>query len=317
MKVIVTGGCGYIGSVVASEFKKTGAEVFTIDRVNRSHTLSAIDGYLISDFASPEAFSYMNDIEPDIIVHCAGTSLVGPSVLNPGEYYDNNVSKTIQLLNEIRSWNKKPIMLFSSSASVYGEPDQIPVTELDEVKPISPYGKTKAMIETIFKDYFYAYGISSVCFRYFNAAGAVDNPALGQEPNASHIVAKVLEAVIAGDKFNLYGDHYDTKDGTCIRDYVHVVDIAQAHIKAIDYVNINPGAHIFNLGSNIGTSNGDIIKIVTEKYNLAGVNVVDPRAGDPAQLIADATKAFSSFGWHPTHNISSIIESAYKWYTRK
>jgi UDP-glucose 4-epimerase len=317
MKVIVTGGCGYIGSVVASEFKKSGSEVFTIDRVERSHTLSTVDGYLIADFVSSESFYYMNNIEPDIIVHCAGTSLVGPSVLNPGEYYDNNVSKTIQLLNEIKNWSKKPIVLFSSSASVYGEPNQIPVTELDEVKPISPYGKTKAMIETIFKDYFYAYGIRSVCFRYFNAAGAVENPALGQEPNASHIVAKVLEAVISGNNFNLYGNQYNTKDGTCIRDYVHVVDIAQAHIKASNYADTNPGAHIFNLGSNIGTSNGDIIKMAREKYNLKGVDVVEPRAGDPAQLIADATKAYTSFNWNPANNIDSIMESAYKWYTRK
>jgi UDP-glucose 4-epimerase len=171
-RIVVTGGCGYIGSHVARAFKQNGDNVIVIDRVKRDHTLKDLDGHYISDFASDDALATIYDYQPDVIVHCAGTSLVGPSMSDPGEYYDNNISKTIKLLNFVKDFDKKPLIMFSSSASVYGEPECLPIKEYDDIKPISPYGNTKAMTETILKDYWGAYALPSMCFRYFNAAGA-------------------------------------------------------------------------------------------------------------------------------------------------
>ena len=325
-RIVVTGGCGYIGSHVARAFKQNGDAVLIIDRVLRLHTLKDIDGYHIGDFADDGSLAAIYDYNPDVIVHCAGTSLVGPSMDDPGKYYDNNISKTIRLLNFVKNFNKKPFIMFSSSASVYGEPDCLPIKEYDDIRPISPYGNTKAMTETILKDYWGAYALPSMCFRYFNAAGAMPDTAdLGQEPNATHIVARVLEASIAGRAFTINGEDFDTPDGTCIRDYVHVWDIAQAHVKGVEYIFPdwlgsvpNVGASVFNLGTNKGISNRQIVDYVFDKYGLPFVNYGPKRWGDPAELVADATEAQEKLGWEPKYsNIETIIDTAYAWYTRK
>lgn len=325
MKVVVTGGCGYIGSHVARAFKMNGDEVYIIDRVKREHTLKDIDGYFIGDFISDASLATIYDVAPDIIVHCAGTSLVGPSMTNPAEYYENNVVKTVALMNLVKNLDKKPIIMFSSSASVYGEPDCLPIKEYDEVKPLSPYGSTKATCELILQDYSRAYGIDTVCFRYFNAAGAMPGTYdLGQEPEATHIVARVLEAAIAGRGVTINGSDFDTEDGTCIRDYVHVWDIALAHVRAAGYVarkrqgrisgNI---AETFNLGTNVGVSNKQIVDYVFNKYGISFVNYGLPREGDPAELVADSSRAQEELGWTPVNSdIKTIIDSAYKWYTK-
>jgi len=322
-KVIVTGGCGYIGSHVARALKMqdAGCEVTIIDRVLREHTLKNIDGFLQADFASDEALALIVDIEPDAIVHCAGTSLVGPSVLDPGEYYDNNVAKTIRMMNVLKSLNKKPIVVFSSSASVYGEPETLPITENAAVNPMSPYGSTKAMVERVLQDYHSAYGIPSVCFRYFNAAGAEPMAYdLGQEPHATHIVARVLEAKLNNQPFTLYGDDYDTEDGSCVRDYIHVWDLAIAHIRAIDYMveslnNGFNGAAIFNLGTGQGISNWQIINYVRDTYGDFDVVIGPRRAGDPNELVADAETAERIMGWVPQYSdLATIVDTAYKWY---
>ena len=323
MKVIVTGGCGYIGSHVARAFKFNGNEVHIIDQVYRKHTLVNIDSYMIADFSSNEALSFINMLEPDVIVHCAGTSLVGPSMTNPAEYYDNNISKLITMLSVIKDMPRPPLILFSSSASVYGEPDVVPVTECGTIKPISVYGNTKAMVETILEDYGRAYGIVSVCFRYFNAAGAMPLTAdLGQEPGATHIVARVLEAQLQNKTFSVNGNDYPTADGTCVRDYVHVWDIAQAHIRAVELVS-SPGLHnyynklTFNLGTGQGISNQEIVDYVDSKYGLLDITYGPKREGDPATLVADATEANELLGWRPKHStLAEIVDSAYQWYCR-
>ena len=319
--IIVTGGCGYIGSHVARAFKNADEsnKVHLIDRVYRSHTMKGLNGFTCNDFAGPVGLSAIQDINPDVIVHCAGTSLVGPSMKDPGEYYNNNVSKTIQMLNAIKDMDKKPTILFSSSASVYGDPTKLPIDESHELNPISPYGNTKRIVETILSDYSNAYGINSVCFRYFNAAGAEPiNYDLGQEPGATHIIARVLEASFNRDIFTLNGTDYPTSDGTCIRDYIHVWDLASAHLKAVDYVQNNPGAHIFNLGTNKGTSNKEIVNYVYRNYGFKSIEYGIRRSGDPAELIADATKANNVLNWHPAYsNLTTIINSAYKWYCNR
>ena len=325
-RVIVTGGCGYIGSHVARAFKQNGDDVIIIDRVKRDHTLKDIDGYYIGDFADDDSLATMVNYSPDIIVHCAGTSLVGPSMANPSEYYNNNVTKTIKMMDVVKNLDKKPTVMFSSSASVYGEPDVLPIKEDDDIHPMSPYGSTKLTDEMILRDYSRAYGIDVCIFRYFNAAGAVPvTYDLGQEPEATHIVARVLEASIAGRAFTINGDDFDTEDGTCIRDYVHVWDIAMAHVRAAGYfhrlgINVSVRVSIdltLNLGTNQGTSNKEIVDYVREKYGLPFVNYGPRRPGDPAELVADAGQARELLGWEPVNsNIRNIIDSAYRWYTR-
>ena len=320
-KIVVTGGCGYIGSHIARAFKLNGDSVYTIDRVKRDHTLKDIDGYYIGDFISEASLSTIYDLAPDVIVHCAGTSLVGPSISNPADYYENNIVKTITMLNLIKNMPKKPVILFSSSASVYGVPGSLPINEQSDIQPISPYGATKAMTERILADYQYAYDIHSMCFRYFNAAGAEPvNFDLGQELGATHIVARVLEASIAGRAFTINGSDFETDDGTCVRDYVHVWDLAQAHILGVNYMLDDypqPGAYVINLGTRKGISNKQIVDYVVDRYGLPFVNFGERRPGDPDILVADATQAHNLFGWEPKYSdIATIIDSAYKWYTK-
>lgn len=322
--VIVTGGCGYIGSHIARAFKQNGDRVHIIDRVQRDHTLKDCDGYFIGDFVDDASLATIYDLAPDVIVHCAGTSLVGPSISNPEEYYINNVVKTVTLLNFIKEMPKKPVVLFSSSASVYGSPtpEQLPLAEHEPKNPISPYGNSKAMVETILQDYNTAYGIHSMCFRYFNAAGAEPfNFDLGQEPGATHIVARALEASIDNRAFTINGSDFDTLDGTCVRDYIHVWDIATAHLRGAEYLLDDypqAGAFIFNLGTKSGTSNKQIVDYVAHTYGLPFVNYGPMRPGDPDILVADASRANDELHWTPEYSdIRTIIDSVYKWYTRK
>lgn len=320
-KIIVTGGCGYIGSHVARAFKNNGDEVHIIDRVRRDHTLKGIDGYYIGDFASEASMSMIYNLEPDVIVHCAGTSLVGPSMTNPAEYYENNIVKTIAMLNIVKNMPKKPVILFSSSASVYGIPGTWPIDEGEDIKPISPYGNTKAITETILSDYSQAYGIHSISFRYFNAAGAEPiNFDLGQEPGATHIVARALEASIANRAFTINGSDFETNDGTCIRDYIHVWDLASAHIQGVKYLLDDypqPGAYKFNLGTNKGTSNLEIVRYIDENYGLPFVNYGARRPGDPDILVAEASDTAKKLNWTAKYSdIKTIIDTAYKWYTK-
>jgi UDP-glucose 4-epimerase len=325
--VVVTGGCGYIGSHVARAFKMNGYTVYIIDNVKRDHTLKDIDGYLIDDFASTAALSFIINLAPDAIVHCAGTSLVGPSIFDPGVYYNNNIVKTVALLDVINGMPKKPHLMFSSSASVYGDPghhNHEPLKETSTIDPISPYGNTKAMTERILQDYA-IYGISSTCFRYFNAAGAEPiNFDLGQEPGATHIIARVLEASINKKTFTINGEDYLTPDGTCVRDYVHVWDIATAHIKADAYHMADRGfdlaakCDIYNLGTNKGISNKEIAMYAVEHYGLPHINYGQHRLGDPGVLVADSFAASHFLKWTPQYSsLETIMDSAYKWYVRQ
>jgi len=320
-RVVVTGGCGYIGSHVARAFKQVGDEVYIIDQVKRDHTLKDMDGWFIGDFASEGSLSTIIDIRPDVIVHCAGTSLVGPSMENPSEYWHNNVTKLIKLLDIVASMPKRPLILFSSSASVYGDPEELPIPESHKIDPISSYGNTKATAERILDDYYVAYNIPSVCFRFFNAAGAepVDHD-LGQEPGATHIIARVLEAAIEQKTFKLFGNDYPTSDGTCVRDYIHVWDLAQAHVLAADKATSIAGwvgAQRVNLGTGTGISNREILDYAKANYTLPAPVILPRRLGDPAKLVAQCDFARNWLGWVPKYsNLASIMDSAYKWYTR-
>lgn len=322
MKIVVTGGCGYIGSHVARAFKQhyPDCRIYIIDRERRVHTLTGTDGFLHADYASKQSLMWISEIAPQIVVHCAGDILVGESVDNPAKYYDNNVAKTITFLSHIKDLKQPPLILFSSSASVYGNPATTPVVESAPVQPISPYGISKAIVERLLADYNGAYKLPSVCFRYFNACGADPiNHSLGQAPGASHIIARILESKIRGIPFTLNGNDYNTPDRTCIRDYVHVWDLADAHIRAAEWAlgqNTKPAA-VFNLGTRHGISNQEIIDYVQAKYGAFEIKLGARRPGDPDLLVADADVAYQTLGWKPNYStIDQIVDSAYKWYTR-
>lgn len=315
-RIVITGGTGYIGSHVAKYLKNAGYETAVIDRERRRHALLYADYFLCADYASQEALSFMKRHRPLAIVHCAGTSLVGPSMSDPGEYYTNNVAKTVQMLEAIRSFDRMPSVVFSSSAAVYGSPNVDVITESQPLAPISPYGHSKAMIEQILKDYHHAFDLPSMSLRYFNACGAnVQDGDIGQEPGATHIIARLLESIKNKKQFVLYGNDYSTPDGTCIRDYVHVDDLAQAHMLAIQYLESFGGCHAVNLGSNQGYSNREIVDAV--QFHVDQINLVDGerRLGDPDRLIASNMLASIKLGWRPEHSdLSTIVTSAWKWY---
>jgi len=314
INVIVTGVGGYIGGQIALRLKDAGYTVYGIDRRQPpDHLMGVCDGFLYQDFASDVALSWIIQKQPGAIIHCAGTSLVGPSVKNPSEYYNNNVAKTLKLLDIVKNSMPRCKFIFSSSAAAYGESVMNPIHEVDPAEPVSPYGQSKLMIDMMLESYHKAYGIDYVSFRYFNACGADPQTRHGQEPNATHIIARVLESIRDDKEFTLYGNNYNTEDGTCVRDYVHVDDIAQAHVLAL-YMRVEPG--VYNLGANQGTSNKEIIAIA-EKTTGKKVRVVEgeQRAGDPPMLVASADK-YAKIGWRKNYTLDDMVQHSWNWYTR-
>lgn len=313
--VVVTGVSGYIGGHIALQLHDTGHRVIGIDRRPLpNHLKEFVQTFVQADFDSDEAYRTLISTRPNAIVHCAGTSLVGPSIANPSDYYNNNVVKTFHLLGIVTSSLPNTRVIFSSSAAVYGTPIISPCHEVDPCEPISPYGESKRMIEQMLESYHRAYNLDYVAFRYFNAAGADSQTRHGQEPGATHIVARVLESVRDNAEFTLYGIEYPTADGTCIRDYVHVEDIARAHVLALD---TKLPAGVYNLGSNVGTSNRQIISSATKITGKSvNVKVGTPREGDPALLTASSEKFDSVYPNWKKFGLDDIVSHAWKWYVR-
>jgi len=315
--VVVTGAGGYIGGQTAIAFHQAGYNVIGIDIQEPGLELrKCFSKFLVSDFASEESLYIINKAEPHAIVHCAGTSLVGPSVKAPRNYYQNNFVNTKTLLDFIVDNELSTKLIFSSSAAAYGEPIMPPCREEDPPLPLSPYGESKLMCEMMLQSYSNAYHHDFVAFRYFNVCGADNQGRHGQAPNATHIVARVLEAIRDNGDITINGDDFPTPDGTCIRDYVHVEDIAQAHVLAVENYNVKG---IYNLGTGTGYSNRQIIDTALEVTNNKDkiVNWGPSRAGDPAVLTGSADKFTSATGWQPTHDLTSIIKTAWQWYNRE
>ncbi len=314
--VIVTGLAGYIGGQTALLLKDAGHEVYGIDRRDPpKHLQGVCDKFLRQDFASDVALSWIIGKQPNAIIHCAGTSLVGPSMQDPAEYYNNNVVKTLKLLDLIRRSLPRCRIVFSSSAATYGEPLLGSCNEVDPCLPVSPYGESKLMIDMMLESYRKAYNLDYVSFRYFNACGADPQGRHGQEPGATHLIAKLLEATRDDGNFKIYGDDYPTADGTCIRDYVHVDDIARAHALAL-YHKIPAG--IYNLGSNQGTSVKQVMeraKTIVGKMPYIGLEA--RREGDPAELTANPAKFDMLVGAWRHHSLDDMIQHAWNWYVRK
>ena len=316
--VLVTGATGYIGSHVCKHLKAAGYRVIGVDRVARDHVLPFMTFLIENDYYSDEVINLLKDESVHAVIHCAGTSLVGPSVYDPAEYYTNNVAKTAMFLDVLRRLPEPPVVVFSSSAAVYGSPDLDVITENTPWNPMSPYGQSKAMIELMLTDICRAYDMRAMSLRYFNACGAdLESGALGQAPDATHIVAKLLESIRDHKQFTLYGTDYDTPDGSCIRDYVHVDDLARAHQLSIEYLlSSNQAEHyVLNLGSGRGYSNVDVTAAVARFIGPVDLLEGPKRSGDPAQLVASNELAKTYLDWEPEHSdIETIITSAWRWY---
>jgi UDP-glucose 4-epimerase len=316
-KVIVTGASGFIGGQTALQLHDSGHEVVGIDIVNPSKSLNSIFSHFInSDFAGNEALEWIYRSDAVAIVHCAGTSLVAPSIENPFDYYTNNFVRSKRMMDSIVQGKRQDIrVIFSSSAAVYGEPVMGACQEEDPPLPISPYGESKLMVEWLMQSYFRAYKLQPVMFRYFNACGADPQGRHGQPPMATHIIARVLESIKTKEDFTLYGTDYPTADGTCVRDYVHVEDIARAHVLAVTQ-DIPTG--VYNLGSNKGVSNQEIIAKAQEiTGQQLSVIVGDARPGDPSVLTANSSRFDSIAGNWRQHSLEDIITHAWAWYNRQ
>jgi len=315
MKVLVTGAAGYIGGQTMLALKDQGFKVIAVDtRPLPQHLRSVADRFLQEDFANAYALDQIRDQNPQAIVHCAGTSLVGPSVTNPELYYRNNTVKTKILIDYLVKNRIRTRVIFSSSAATYGNPARTPCSEQDPTMPVSPYGESKLMIEMMLRSYQEAYGIDYVAFRYFNACGADPQARHGQEPGATHIIARVLESIRDDKPFTLYGDTYPTPDGTCVRDYVHVADIARAHVMAVD---CTVPSSVYNLGTSNGASNREIIALAERVTGrIVDIRVGPIRAGDPDVLTASAALFNNTTTWIPEYDLEQMIQHAWAWYVR-
>lgn len=313
--VVVTGAGGYIGGQTSIYFHDQGWQVIGIDR---NHPPKHLDQYftkfMISGFDTEESLHLIATTKPDAIVHCGGTSLVGPSVTNPATYYENNFVSTKRLLDFLVDNNIKTHVIFSSSAAVYGEPIMPPCQEEDPPLPLSPYGESKLMVEMLLKSYATAYGVEFTAFRYFNVCGADEQGRHGQEKDATHIIARVLEAIRDSKDFTLNGTTYPTLDGTCVRDYVHVNDIARAHFLSAEKQVFG----IFNLGTSDGASNLEIVE-TAKQVTQQDINIVNGpiREGDPAVLTCSANKFSSAVGWKPEYSLEQAITHSWNWYNRE
>jgi len=314
-RILVTGAAGFIGGQTVLKLLDAGHSVLAIDCVWQPDHLEHCGAkWLIGDFAGEVALGAIKTFQPEAIIHCAGTSLVGPSMLNPAEYYNNNFVKTKILCDWLVQQKIKTRVIFSSSAATYGNPIMTPVQEVDPTEPISPYGQSKLMVDWMLASYKHAYDLDYVSFRYFNACGADSQGRHGQAPGATHIIARILEAVKNKQDFTLYGTDYTTNDGTCVRDYIHVEDLAAAHVMAIDQSVVSD---IYNLGTTRGTSNLEVIQAAA-KITQQDVGVLHgpKRGGDPAMLTADASKFMTISGWKPQYGLEDILRHAWDWYTK-
>ena len=321
--ILVTGGAGYIGSHCVLALLKKNHDVVIFDSLETGHqeTIETLkkEGNVEFVQGNLQNLSDINKVfdsyKIDAVVHFAAFSLVAESVKNPQKYYYNNVYGTLNLLNAMMEHDVRKIV-FSSTAATYGEPIYTPIDENHPQSPINPYGSTKLMVEKIMDDYDKAYNLKSIRLRYFNVAGADAQTRIGEWHNPeSHLIPNILKSTFNGGKtFELYGTDYNTKDGTCERDYINVEDLANAHILALEYLNNGGETNFFNLGTKQGNTVQEVFKTcekITEK-NIP-VNLQPRREGDPASLVADNTKAEKILGWRAEHSLEDSISSAYAW----
>lgn len=319
--ILIVGGAGYIGAHVNKLLNESGYETVILDNLSHGHKEAVQWGTLcecdIKDIDSIEKIFEEYDITA--VMHFSSFIEVGESVSNPMKYYQNNVVNTLNLLNTMIKYDVKKF-IFSSTCATYGVPQKIPLTEDHPQNPINPYGWTKLMVERILKDYDVAYGLKSIILRYFNASGADESGLIGEDHSPeSHLIPLILDAAIAKrEDIKIYGTDYDTPDGTCIRDYIHVNDLADAHIKALEYLNENNTSNEFNLGNGKGFSVREVIESVKKVTGKEfKVTETPRREGDPAVLIGSAKKAHQLLGWTPKYDdIDDIVSTAWGWHKK-
>lgn len=319
MKVLVCGGAGYIGSHMVRRLLGDRHDVVVFDNLSTGHRQAVgaaplVVGDLLDQTALKSLFAVHRF---DAVMHFCALSLVGVSVTDPYGYYRNNVVGTLNLLQAMQDTavNK---LVFSSTAAVFGNPESELIDESHPTRPINPYGASKLMVERILADAAIAYGLRSVALRYFNAAGADPSGEIGEAHRPeTHLIPNVLRAALAGDcTLKVFGDDYPTLDGTCVRDYIHVDDLAAAHLKAIEFMVDHDGAHVFNLGNGKGFS---VLELIAAARRVTGMAIAfergPRRAGDPATLVAASTKSRAELGWSPKFaNLDDIIASAWRWH---
>jgi UDP-glucose 4-epimerase len=318
MKILVVGGAGYIGSHMVKQLSLAGNDVITLDNLSYGYRDAVKYGKFIEgdlgDNAVLDGIFKPGDI--DAVMHFAGFIQVGESVIKPSMYYHNNVVNTLTLLDAMLRHDIKNF-IFSSTAAIFGEPDYTPIDEKHQKQPINPYGHSKLMIEQVLDDYDKAYGLRSTCLRYFNAAGADPDGELGERHiPETHLIPLILQAASGRrDDIKVFGDDYETDDGSCVRDYIHINDLCQAHSLALDSMIKNNKSARFNLGNGKGFSVKQVIDVVKD---VSGKNFkvsIEPRRdGDPAVLVADATLAKKELNWQPEFaNIEDIVKTAWDW----
>lgn len=322
MKILVLGGAGYIGSHTVYELIDAGNEVVIIDNLETGH-MKAVHPhakFYKGDLRDRSFVDSVLDTEKNIdaVIHFAANSLVGESMVNPLKYYDNNLCGTKVMLESLVAHGIDKVV-FSSTAATYGEPQSIPIVETDPTSPTNCYGETKLSMERMFYWTGVAHNLRFVSLRYFNACGAHISGQIGEDHNPeTHLIPLILQAASGKrDHISIFGTDYNTVDGTCVRDYIHVTDLAQAHILAVRYLMDGNKSDIFNLGNGVGFT---VRQVIDEARKVTGVDikVVEEgrRAGDPATLIASSDKAKSVLGWKPEYaDLSKIIETAWKWHS--
>ena len=325
MNVLVVGGAGYIGCFMNRLLLEQGYKTTVIDNLSTGHRSSLSKGteFIEGDMADYSLLKEtLQSRKIDVVMHFAALSLVGESVENPGAYYKNNVVNSLNLLMAMKETGVK-YCVFSSTAAVYGEPQDIPIAESHPVQPINPYGSSKTLVEQILNGLSIADHLKYVSLRYFNAAGAHPDGSMGEDhENETHLIPLTLKAILnektGGKPLKIFGTDYDTKDGTCIRDYIHVLDLAEAHILAMKYLIYGGESDVFNLGNGRGFSVLEVIK-TAEKVTGRLVPVIEEtkRTGDPALLIASSEKISNKLGWKANYaELETIIGTAWKWHSK-
>ena len=325
MAILVTGGAGYIGSHSVLTLQKAGYEVIVLDNLVYGHRDIAEDvlkaKLVVGDTNDRSLLDRVfAEHQIDAVMHFAAYAYVGESVTEPGKYYRNNVVGTLTLLEAMVAANIKKFV-FSSTCATYGVPEFVPITEDQPQNPINPYGATKLMVERILQDFDRAYDFRSVCLRYFNAAGADPEGNLGEHHDPeTHLIPLVLQAAAGQrDSISIFGTDYDTADGSCVRDYIHVLDIAQAHILSLEYLMHDGATDVFNLGISNGFSVKEVIESarqITGKEIKAEIS--DRRPGDPPALVGSGVKAQKTLGWQPAYsNLNDIISHAWQWHQKR
>lgn len=321
-KILVTGGAGFIGSIASRYLAEHGFTVVVLDDLSAGHreAVGSLPLYVGDLTKREDVASVFGDHTFDAVMHFAARSLAGESMKKPYDYFTNNLAGALNLLEEMRLHDCKNL-IFSSSCSVYGTPATLPVTETAPIHPESAYASSKRMVEEIIEWYGKLYGFRWVSLRYFNASGAYLDGSIGEHHDPETHILPVALCVALGKKsaFELYGNDYDTPDGTCIRDYIHVLDLADAHMKAIEYLSSSGESASLNIGIGKGYSNREIISAVEQISKKTLTLVEKPRrAGDPAEIYADNTKAKSVLGWNPQYSdLMTIVESAWKWHQNR